>query len=395
MISLQIAVLERMKKEERVKMKPMISIDKVRFLAKIRRYNAERMLNYLEALQSMHFIDRNIKIKDGKGFGTIFGKTDPITGVKHGAIYFRITLVKEHATGEVLPNTASEIDIRDLLEDDGRPGWAYMLACYAEAMKRKEMATTLHQFLRLELEYNPNHFKKTPLMEETVNTLLGFTDTNTITPSRIDIALDFYEDIINGQKVFDQVPNRTCATYSVGDKSTGWLIGRNGNNVQISIYDKNKEREDNKQTQDIKHPNWNRVEVRLSRSDNVVKNLKNWAEFNPFEKCNLVPDRQCGLAEIIDLIPEPKSWDNKNEVSKYDSSVTAITLYATNIARFESRYASKATRAKYKKLYHQLEAQALAGANGVDLFGAFESVKEKAMTELLEILPWLKNNFEI
>lgn len=365
------------------------SIDKIRLVARIKGDNAERMLNYLSALSAHSLIDTNYKLIDGKAYGTIFGGFDKFTGQKHGAIFFRIVLAKEKATGEVLPIGEDDIvDVRDLMDEDGRPGWAYMLACYAEAMKRKEMASTLHQFLRLEMEYNPNHFEKTPLMAETVQELLGFVAINTIKLTRFDIAMDFYQDIINGYQWDDQVTNRECASYTKSRQATGWLVGKNGNNVQISIYDKNKEREDNKQAQDIKHKHWNRVEVRLSRSASVKKNLDNWDEFNPFDKCGLIIATQDELEKMVRLIPKPDNLKNASQMTAYQNKVLAVNMLQTDIEMFNAMFASSKTRSNHRKLYNDLRNE-LYGESKIDLYGAFESIKKEVMEQLHELLPQL------
>lgn len=359
------------------------SIDKIRLIAKIKDDNDELLLNFLEALAKNNVISTSYQIRDGKSYGTMFGGKDE-DGRKLGTVFFRISLAKiktKHELPEVQPEEVE--DMTEYLEEDGTHGWRYVFQLYKNHARRKTHEYKVREeYLRLELEFNPNKFKITPMMKQTVQDLINFTDIETIKLTRIDIALDFNQDIINGYEFFDDVPNRTSAKYKIGNQQTGWLVGRNGNNVQICIYDKNKERADNNQLMDITKDIWHRCEVRLS-GPKVMDNLLNLEDFNPFEKC--------GLAKVIRFRPEMieiPDMKNPKSISDYDITITALTLLEYSPDLFKKRFTSKATQAKYRKKLAELTR-----TETLPLYEVFEDMKKGLIFDVLATIPQLSTQF--
>lgn len=375
-------------------MPAVVSIDKVRILGRVSPLKTEDLMDYLMELYDCNIMRDRPRERDGQMWCELFGGEDPITKAPHGKVFLRLVPVKEKATKEEVKKEDEDLsDIYDVIEKFGSHSMEYVKACYKQLRRRKQVASTVGKYIRIELEFNPKYRQNNPQLLNVVNDITSFA--SELELSRTDIAMDYYQDLITGYKWIDGVPNRRALVFTIGNVPTGWLIGVNGSNVQIDIYDKNRERKDNKLEGQMKDHFWHRVEVRLSDPDNVLKNLKNWDSFNPFDKSGLARESTDQLAQLISLIPKPQNPDNKVQQNRYNNEVNAISLMVACPEQFEKMYTSKATRSKYRKLYRELMFESSNQLNGVDLRAGFESVKEKAMTELLEILPWLKNNLEI
>lgn len=375
-------------------MPAVVSIDKVRILGRVSPLKIEDLMDYLMELHDYNIMRDRPRERDGQMWCEIFGGEDLVTKAPHGTVFLRLVPVNEKATGEELKKEDEDLeDLFDIIKKFGSHSMEYVKACYEQLRRRKQVASTVGKYIRIELEFNPKYRRTNPQLMNVIEKVLGFA--YNLELSRTDIAMDYYQDLITGYKWIDGVPNRRASAFSIENTSTGWLVGKNGNNVQINIYDKNRERKDNKLEGQMKDHFWHRVEVRLSDPDKVLKNLKNWDSFNPFEKSGLVRENTDQLARLIRLIPEPKNPDNKVQQNKYNNEISAISLIVACPEKFERMYTSTRSRAKYRKLYRELMFESSNQLNGVDLRAGFESVKEKAMTELLEILPWLKNNLEI
>lgn len=374
-------------------MPAVVSIDKVRILGRVSPLKTEDLMDYLMELYDCNIMRDKPKRRDGQMWCELFGGEDPITKAPHGKVFLRLVPVKEKATKEEVKKEDEDLsDIYDVIEKFGSHSMEYVKACYKQLRRRKQVASTVGKYIRIELEFNPKYRQNNPQLLNVVNDITSFA--SELELSRTDIAMDYYQDLITGYKWIDGVPNRRALVFMIGNVPTGWLIGVNGSNVQIDIYDKNRERKDNKLEGQMKDHFWHRVEVRLSDPDNVLKNLKNWDSFNPFDKSGLVKDQADQLANLIELIPKPKNAKNKTQLESYAGKVTAISLLVANPNQFAQVYTAEATRSKYRKMHRELSLELSARTGGVDLHAGFESVKEKAMTELLEILPWLKNNLE-
>ena len=374
-------------------MPAVVSIDKARILGRVSPLKVEKLMDYLVELHDCNIMKDRPRERDGQMWCEIFGGEDLITKTPHGTVFLRLVPVNEKATNEELKKEDEDLeDLFDVIKKFGSHSMEYVKACYKQLRRRKQVASTVGKYIRIELEFNPKYRRTNPQLMNVIEMILGFA--HSLELSRVDVAMDYYQDLITGYKWIDGVPHRRTSAFSIENTPTGWLIGKNGNNIQINIYDKNRERKDNKLEGQTKDHYWHRVEVRLSKTENVLKNLKNWDNFNPFEKSGLAKESADQLVKLIGLIPKPQNPDNKVQQNRYNNEVTAISLIVACPEQFEKMYASKATRSKYRKLYRELMFESSNQVNGVDLRAGFESVKEKAMTELLEILPWLKNNLE-
>lgn len=185
---------------------------------------------------------------------------------------------------------------------------------------------------KVRLEFNPKHAKDEKIKREYEKFLEHMIDRKF---SRIDVAFDFDHDLFK-YKIFDSAPNRKQTVMMGQSRAIETVyLGTRKSEMQIVLYDKEKERKD--KGDDLGLPEgigqWKRLEVRLMTSAHIEKLMRNWQDFNPFERFHLIGDipkeafkdiREWALAKA--LLEEPSLWAelNKNTKTRYRKLLKGI-----------------------------------------------------------------------